>query len=135
MATSTFTLSVRYTDLGIQNGRRGLILHLTHPASHAALTALAKNDTERDLLALPGTDIRLSASDSGTTAAAVIAKILRRDSYFLAVLVARAGRPKAVRCEHRCRARNFPFDQCLFVAGQQQNACANCIWDSYAARC
>lgn len=132
---STFTLSVRYTDLGIQNGRRGLILHLTHPVSHATLRALVKNQAERDLLALPGTDIRLSVGDDNTTATDVIAKIIRRDSYFLAVLVARAGHPKPVRCDHRCANRNFPFDQCLAVVGQQHNACANCVWDSHAARC
>lgn len=60
----------------------------------------------------------------------ILLKIVRRDSYFTALIVAACGQQKAVPCSHTYGNPNSssrPFSQCYWVPGYQSNGCAACI--------
>lgn len=64
------------------------------------------------------------------------AKIIRRESYFRAVIVQSRGNV-AGGCSQKCgrASTNRRFEACVRIDGYQGGACAECVWQSHGARC
>lgn len=89
---------------------------------------------------MPLNDVRILVDIGMGTTDLVVAKIIRRDSYFTALLIAAAGSVAAGDeiCKHSCgnlAAGTTTFASCVRVIRYQHGACANCIWKSHAAKC
>ncbi|KLU82756.1 hypothetical protein MAPG_01825 [Magnaporthiopsis poae ATCC 64411] len=120
---------------------RWLLLPTGTAANRAFLSRLAINDEERRLLAMPSRDIEVRMDGNlGRGEAAVmdmVARIVRRESYFRAVLIHSRGQPAASRCANRCASLNSVprFLECVRIPGFQGGACSSCIWQSHGSRC
>ncbi|KAH9427717.1 hypothetical protein MCOR02_011949 [Pyricularia oryzae] len=66
----------------------------------------------------------------------LFATIIRRESYFRAVLIQSRGRT-AVRCPSKCGNANASpkFRHCVRLPPYQNGACAECVWQSRGAQC
>ncbi|KAI6384198.1 hypothetical protein MCOR23_011803 [Pyricularia oryzae] len=98
---------------------------------------LAINDSERALAALPSRDIEIRvATGSAKEIRHLFATIIRRESYYRAVLIQSRGRT-AVRCPSKCGNPNaFPkFRHCVRLPPYHNGACAKYIWQNRAAQC
>ncbi|KAJ4413616.1 hypothetical protein N0V82_008438 [Gnomoniopsis sp. IMI 355080] len=128
----------RTTHLGYQGGMQSLIVHFSDATTLLNLRALCKNSEETAISYLPLADVRLEVAANMGNTQLILAKIVRRDSYFTALLVAAAGGISNTECGHSCgnpASSTHPFTECIRVANYQGGACATCIWKSHAARC
>ena len=88
------------------------------------------------MAAMPSHDVELRVA-LNTNVQEFIAKIIRRERYFRAVLVQSRGVRPAHDCQERCgRASRGtkPFVECRVLAGFQGGACAACVWQSHGIR-
>lgn len=93
-------------------------------------------DDEVRVAMMPSHDVAVLVP-AGTNFNLFIAKIVRREGYFRAVLVQSRGRLMATACSQRCGGGPgaIPFEECRTVAGFQAGACGSCVWQSHGARC
>lgn len=100
-----------------------------------ANTDLIKDD-EAHVGALPSHDVVVELP-AGTDMRLWIAKLVRREGYFRALLVQSRGRLVGTPCRHRCGGNTgpSPFTECRRLAGFQGGACGSCVWQSHGARC
>jgi hypothetical protein len=79
-----------------------------------------------DVILPAGTDLRLW-----------VAKLIRREGYFRALLVQSRGVLQGTPCARRCGGNTgpSPFTDCRTVAGFQGDACGSCVWQSRGAQC
>jgi hypothetical protein len=91
--------------------------------------------TEDTLAALPSRDITV-ALPLDVDLRLWVAKVVRRQGYWLAVLVQSRG-VQVANCGHRCSRAGggVPFMECVRHAGTQGGACGACIWQSHGAQC
>ncbi len=89
------------------------------------------------MVAMPSRDIEIcvSAADLADLRN-VAAHIVRRESYFRAILVQSRG-TVVRRCPQKCGNPNASpkFRHCVRLRDYQAGACAECVWQSHGARC
>jgi hypothetical protein len=88
------------------------------------------------MAALPSHDVIVRVP-LGTDLRLFVAKIVRREGYFRALLVQSRGAVQATACAHRCGGGPgpTPFEECRTLPGYQGSACGSCIWQSHGIRC
>ncbi|GKT51603.1 uncharacterized protein ColSpa_11784 [Colletotrichum spaethianum] len=108
------------------SGGRWLRLPTGNANNRALLLALAINDEERLIINMPSRDIEIRVT-SNTSVQQFVASIIRRQGYFLAVLVQSRGRA-AIACGNKCATTDSPrFRQCTRIPTFQGGACAECV--------
>ncbi|KAI6570827.1 hypothetical protein MCOR06_011854 [Pyricularia oryzae] len=91
-------------------------------------------DFERAFAALPSRDIEIRVvTGSAKEIRHLFATIIRRESYYRAILIQSRGRI-AVRCPSKCGNPNaFPkFRHCVRLPPYHNGACVKCIWQNRA---
>ncbi|KAF1980265.1 hypothetical protein BU23DRAFT_625445 [Bimuria novae-zelandiae CBS 107.79] len=116
-------------------GRLRIVLPTGQPGNRRLMQGLCVNDDEMALALAPSQDIVVLVP-AGTNLALFVAKIIRREGYFRAVLVQSRGVLRAG-CPQRCGGGPgaLPFVECRTVADFQGGACGSCVWQSRGARC
>ncbi|KAI6351093.1 hypothetical protein MCOR25_010153 [Pyricularia grisea] len=103
----------------------------------AFMAGLAINQEEARVCAMPSRDIEIKISSSHPEEIRFLAaRILRRESYFRAILVQSRGH-NSRRCPQKCGNPNASpkFRHCVRLRDYQDGACGECVWQSHGARC
>ncbi|KAK0714104.1 hypothetical protein B0T26DRAFT_874062 [Lasiosphaeria miniovina] len=94
-------------------------------------------DDERRVVAMPSVDVevRVLAADRASVHF-LFARIIRRESYFRALLVQSRG-TRVRPCPEKCGNPNASpkFRHCVRVPSFQGGAYAECVWQSHGSRC
>ncbi|GJC83446.1 hypothetical protein ColLi_06284 [Colletotrichum liriopes] len=129
--TSAFG-NIRVTQ--VPGGDRWLLLPTGTQGNRQLLLALSINDEERNVINMPSRDIQVRITGN-VNIQQFIAGIIRRQGYFLAILVQSRGRA-AIACGNKCATTANPrFQGCFRIPTFQGGACAECVWQSHGARC
>ncbi len=92
---------------------------------------------ERRVIAMPSRDIEIRVPSADVDELRfLIARIIRRESYFRAILVQSRGQ-HVYRCPQKCGNPNAAnkFRHCVRLGDYQGGACAECVWQSHGNRC
>ncbi|KAK6208351.1 hypothetical protein QIS74_00958 [Colletotrichum tabaci] len=120
------------TDAG---GTRWVTLPTSTAHNRTFFITLSINEEEREVARMPSRDIEIRLP-AGEDVSFLLAKIIRREGYFRAVLVQSRGQAVNA-CPQKCGrgAGTLRFRACTRIATYQNGACAECVWQSHGARC
>ncbi|KAK0718500.1 hypothetical protein B0T26DRAFT_752415 [Lasiosphaeria miniovina] len=110
---------------------------LIEKANKASRRMQRLKDDERRVVAMPSVDVevRVLAADRASVHF-LFARIIRRESYFRALLVQSRG-TRVRPCPEKCGNPNASpkFRHCVRVPSFQGGAYAECVWQSHGSRC